>query len=145
MAKSPKTLTLTRREFGKRAVLAGASAAIVPTQILSATPSAAIVAATKEPGLQQDAKLSPDSQAEVEAKIAAIMRKYGSRFNDAQKADIRRLVNEGQKPLETIRAFALDNSDQPANVMRIYPDSAAAATRAPIATLSGNPRESRKG
>lgn len=114
---------ISRREFARRAA-AGAAAAIVPGGLLGEvnTASRADVASAS---LQQDTKLSEASQAEVDAKVATILRRYGSRFNEAQKADIRRLVTEGQKPLETMRAFALDNADQPANVMRIYPDGAA--------------------
>lgn len=141
MAMDAKSLRFTRREFGRRAAIGAAAAALAPSQIVAKTSVADAIPAA---GAAQDAKLSPDSQAEVDAKIAAIMRKYGSRLNDAQKADIRRLVTEGQKPLETMRAFRLDNSDQPANVMRIYPDSAA-ATRAAHLTAPGIAHETRKG
>ena len=117
---------ISRREFGRRAAMGAATAALAPGAVM------AVESTNVEPwiapaaaGAVQDTKLSPESQAEADEKIAAIMRKYGSRFTEAQKADIRRLVVEGQKPLEAMRAFALDNADQPANVMRIYPDGAA--------------------
>jgi len=65
------------------------------------------------------AKLSPAAQAEVQAKIASIFRKYGVRLSDEQKADIRRAVAETQDGLEQMRAFALENGDQPAAVFKI--------------------------
>jgi hypothetical protein len=68
-----------------------------------------------------DAALSPAAEAEVESKIQFILQKYGSRLNETQKTDIRRLVKEGQKPLEKLRAYALENSDAPALVLRLEP------------------------
>jgi hypothetical protein len=126
MTEEPKAraeAALTRREFARRAAVGAAAAALAPGAVAA---TAGLSAVAAEVGIaQQDVKLSAESQAEADAKIAAILRKYGSRFSEAQKADIRRLVMEGQKPLETMRAFALDNADQPANVMRIYPDAGA--------------------
>jgi len=114
---------ISRRDFARAAALAAAgaaSAACLPTE-LSSTP----LVAPPLPPHQADEKLSPESQAEVEAKIQAILGKYGSRFSDEQKAEIRRLVTEGQKPLEAMREFSLDNSDQPSTVLKLYPDPAA--------------------
>lgn len=64
------------------------------------------------------AKLSPESQAEIEMKLGAIVRRHGSHLNDEQKADIRRILSEGQEGLEKMRAFALGNGDQPATVFK---------------------------
>ena len=58
-------------------------------------------------------KLSPESRAEVEARIQNIFSQYGSRFSDAQKADLRRLCNLAQPPLDRLRAYALANGDGP--------------------------------
>jgi hypothetical protein len=118
---------ISRREFGKRAALGAAATALAPGRVLGDVPPTRVTAGAM--GVEQDQKLPAESQAEIEEKVAAIFRKYGSRLSEAQKADIRRIVTEGQKPLETMRAFALDNADQPANVMRIYPDGAAARAR----------------
>jgi hypothetical protein len=59
-------------------------------------------------------KLSPESHAEAEARIQSIFSQYGSRFSDAQKADIRRLCALAQPPLDRLRAYALENGDGPA-------------------------------
>ena len=44
----------------------------------------------------------------------AIFGQYGSRFSDEQKADIRRLCELAQPPLDRLRAYALENGDNPA-------------------------------
>jgi hypothetical protein len=66
------------------------------------------------------AKLSASAQAEVEMKVASIFRKYGDRLNDEQKADIRRVMAESQEGLEKMRAFKLENGNQPADSFRAY-------------------------
>jgi hypothetical protein len=114
-----KAFAISRRDFALHAAIAAAAAACLPGELLAAQP----LLPASPPQQQADEKLSPESLAEVEAKIQAIFRKYGSRLSDAQKADIRRLVTEGQKPLELMRKFSLDNADQPGNVLRLYPDS----------------------
>jgi len=59
-------------------------------------------------------KLSAEGQAEAEARLQAILSRYGSRFSDAQKADLRRLCFLAQPPLDHLRAYALKNWDGPA-------------------------------
>ena len=66
------------------------------------------------------AKLSASAQAEVEMKVASIFRKYGDRLSDEQKADIRRIMAESQEGLEKMRAFKLENGDQPADAFRAF-------------------------
>jgi len=56
----------------------------------------------------------------VEMKVASIFRKYGERLSDEQRADIRRIMAESQEGLEKMRAFKLENSDQPADAFRAY-------------------------
>lgn len=109
---------ISRRDFARGAAVAAAGAACLPVGLV-VTP---ITSATE---LQVDrAGALSYEEAEIDAKVEAILRKYGERLSEAQKADIRRLVTEGQKPLARMRAFALDNADQPGNVMKIYPDAA---------------------
>lgn len=110
--------SISRRDFARHAALA-ATVAVLPGRFLAQPSSAPPQAAPAE-----KPKLSPEAQAEVHAKIEAIMRKRGSRLSEEQKKDVRRLVTEGQASLENLRAFALENSDQPATVLRIYPQGA---------------------
>ena len=111
---------ISRRDIARRAAMAAATAACLPAELLAAPPQPAPLAPQ-----QAEEKLSPESLAEVDAKIQALFRKYGDRLSEAQKADIRRLLTEGQKPLELMRKFPLDNADQPGNVPKLYPDAPA--------------------
>jgi len=122
---------ISRREFARRAAFASAVAAVAPAAAIS-TPDplnerANVAAADRRERLSEPAsntalpeqqaadlpKLSPESHAEVEARIQYILTQYGSRFSDAQKADIRRLCVVAQPPLDRLRAYALENGDGP--------------------------------
>lgn len=58
--------------------------------------------------------LSPESQAEAEARYQSILGVYGARFAEPQKADLRRLCFSAQLPLDNLRKFTLENGDGPA-------------------------------
>jgi hypothetical protein len=113
-------LGLSRRDFARRAATAAATLACLPAELLTVSPLN-----TPRPTQQPEEKLSLESQAEVDAKIQAVFRRYGHRLSEVQKADVRRLLTEGQKPLELIRKYPLDNADQPGNVLNLYPDAPA--------------------
>jgi hypothetical protein len=93
------------------------------------------------------AKLSASAQAEVEMKVASIFRKYGDRLSEEQKADIRRIMAESQEGLEKMRAFKLENGDQPADAFRAYRTEAkpAAAHENAVAkpAQSSSPKENK--
>jgi len=131
---------LSRREFARGATVAAAAIAAIPSGVLSAAALASPRAGEALP--QQPAgetpKLSPEAMAEVEAKVAEILRRYGSRLDEAQKADIRRLVREAQAPLEALRAFPLANSDEPATIFHIS-GGAASSRRTPAAPAVAKP------
>ncbi len=126
---SAKSSRISRREFARRAALASAVAAVAPGAAIAtpAPPSKerANVAAAGFGGRLSDPpsnapqqpadlpKLSPEGRAEVEARIQSIFSQYGSRFSEAQKADLRRLCNLAQTPLDRLRAYALENGDGP--------------------------------
>ena len=132
-----KTGGISRREFARRAALASAVATVAPATALTPTPSPLngrvpaeaadrLSGAAKHGGLFPDptgdglqqtpelAKLSPESRAEVDARVQAILTQYGSRFSEEQKADIRRLCAVAQPSLDRLRAYALENGDGPA-------------------------------
>ena len=93
------------------------------------------------------AKLSASAQAEVEMKVASIFRKYGERLSDEQKADIRRIMAESQEGLEKMRAFKLENSDQPADTFRAYrseTNSGAMQERGATKGAQSKPRKEKK-
>lgn len=101
---------ISRREFARRAALASAVASLAPSNLLGSEPIAASLPAQQPANAP---KLSPEGQVEVESRIQSIFAQYGNRLSDAQKADIRRLANEAQPPLDRLRAFATDNGDGP--------------------------------
>jgi len=108
---------LSRREFARRAALAATTAALAPAALLSQE-SASKSAPTASAPAQPSPPLSPELQAEGELKYQWIIQTYGSRLTEAEKKDVYRLVMEGQKPLAAFRAFPLENSDQPATVLK---------------------------
>jgi hypothetical protein len=121
----PKKRGFTRREFARRAVIASAAASLGATVSAKAlqpelqAQSAAQTQKTQTPAAQaQDAaqmpKLSAEGQAEAEARLQTILSRYGSRFSDAQKADLRRLCFLAQPPLDRLRAYPFTNGDGPA-------------------------------
>jgi hypothetical protein len=117
--------SLGRRRFTFGAAVAATTALILPVEAISqAAPQTSPPAAPLTPLEQQAqaamAKLSPQAQAEVEMKVGEIFRKYGDKLNAEQKTDIRKVMAETQDGLEKMRAFALDNGDQPATVFHAY-------------------------
>jgi hypothetical protein len=57
---------------------------------------------------------------EAEARIALILGKWGDRFTDEQKNDIRRNVRGSQSGFDALRSYHLDNSVEPATLFRVY-------------------------
>ena len=110
MAKIEKGLS--RREFARKAALGGAAALlplpeVIPSSVASTTPDFAWQEAAG------GAKLSAQSQAEVESRHQAILTQYPERFSDAQKADLKRLCVLLQPSLDHLRAYEIKNSDLP--------------------------------
>lgn len=58
--------------------------------------------------------------AEVEARINWVFTKYGSRLNDEQRADIRRIITAGQPAIDAMRAYPLGNEVGPPVPFRVY-------------------------
>jgi hypothetical protein len=110
-----------RRNFTLAAAAAATAAVLNPADTFAGLSQTAVT--VPSPGQQAPSameKLTPSGKAEVEMKFASIVRKYGSRLNDDQQKDIRRSLAEGQEGLEKMRAFVLDNGDQPATVFQLY-------------------------
>src|SRR5580765_4032885 len=113
---------LGRRQFTFGAAVAAATSLVFPVDALAQTAQTAV---TADESLDKKtraamAKLSASAQAEVEMKVASIFRRYGDRLSEEQKADIRRIMAEGQEGLEKMRAYRLENGDQPADAFRAY-------------------------
>lgn len=115
----PKFL-LGRRQFTLGAAAAATTALLCPAEALAQTQTSESVAELDKKTRETMAKLTPQARAEVEMKVASIFRKYGDRLSDEQKADIRRIMAETQDGLEKMRAFSLENGDQPADTFHAY-------------------------
>jgi hypothetical protein len=114
---------LGRRQFTFGAAVAAATSLVFPADALAQTGAATPpldAQSLDEKTRAAMAKLSASAQAEVEMKVASIFRRYGDRLSEEQKADIRRLMAESQEGLEKMRAFRLENGDQPADAFRAY-------------------------
>ena len=121
---------VSRREFARGALLAVASAAVLgrpgvaqsegtKTGSSSAAPRKGADVTKRESASPPPKPLSPDDRAEVEARMSAILRRHGGRLSNEQKDDIYRLLGEAQPSLAAFRAFPLQNSDEPATVLRV--------------------------
>ncbi len=116
---------VNRRRFAIGAVAAATVAVVRPagaitdSAVLSQVEGPKPAPPADDPLQKAIAKLAPPAQAEVETKYAEVLRKYGSRLNEEQKADVHRILAETQEGLEKMRAFALENGDQPATVFQI--------------------------
>ena len=115
-------IPVTRRHFTLGVAATATTALINPAEALEQAQSTTLsqpASTLEQKARKAMAKLSPAAQAEVEMKVASILRKYGDRLNDEQKADIRRAMAETQDGLEKMRAFSLENGDQPATVLKL--------------------------
>jgi hypothetical protein len=106
----PKKGGISRRQFAQRAALLSASASIVPAASVFADSSITM------PAQQAEAhpNLSPESQAEAEARYQQILSQYGSRFSAEEKVSLREMNLVTQASLDKVRAFPLENGDAPA-------------------------------
>ncbi len=111
--RNKESVTLTRRDFARGIALTAATVAAprnTPAYVKSASGGAS---------QEQTAQATPLSPAS-EAQLQTIFAKYGKRLSDEQKTDVRRLVAQAQKTSEALRAFPLDNSDEPAMIFHVY-------------------------
>lgn len=101
---------ISRREFARRAAFVSAAASLSPAGLFPGEPASTAALPSQTPG---GSKLSAESQAEMEARLQAVLAQYGSRLSDDQKSDLRRLATEGQAALDRLRAYSTDNGDGP--------------------------------
>ena len=113
--KAGSDMKISRRDFAVSAALATAAFAAVPTDVLAQEKTAA---EGSKPEAPQPPKLSAASQADLEARYSEVLRKFGARLSEAQKKDVHRLLVPQQQGLDQIRAFPLENWDEPATVFK---------------------------
>jgi hypothetical protein len=102
---------ISRRQFARRAALLSAGVSIVPAA--NVFPVSATAAPAQQPA-ETHPNLSPESQAEAEARYQQILSQYGSRFSSEEKASLREMNLVTQTSLDKVRAFSLENGDAPA-------------------------------
>jgi hypothetical protein len=107
---------ISRRHFGRNAAFAAAASFSAPA--LLAVPSA-VSAPAQDQKNERLKDLTPQQAADVDAKLANILRKYGDRFSDEQKKRLRRILAQHQRLMAPVRAFAVQNGDPPASVLRV--------------------------
>jgi hypothetical protein len=101
---------LSRRQFAHRAAIISAAATLTPTDALVSRSAGA----SPQGAAQTAPQLSPEGQLEADSRYEQILSLYGSRLNDAQKANIKRMCMELQPTLEKLRKFNLQNGNAPA-------------------------------
>jgi hypothetical protein len=116
---------VSRRRFGQHAALAAA---------LSLSPPELLAALHHSHRQSHDGvELAPEQTQNVEAKLDNVIRKYGSRLSQEQRQHLRRILTYNERMLASVRAFALQNGDPPADVLKI---SLSAKTLPPATRLS---------
>lgn len=107
---------ISRRHFGRNAAFAAAASISAPA--LLAVASAASVSAQEQKN-EPLKGLTPQQAADVDAKLANILRKYGDRFSDEQKKHLRKILAQHQRLMAPVREFAVQNGDPPVTVLRV--------------------------
>lgn len=107
---------VSRRRFGKDLAIAAAFSLSRAGPFSSPRPSSQI---TKAETQGRDAGRGSVQNAEVEAKLANIVRKYGSRLSQEERSHLRRILVYNEKMLASVRAFSLENGDAPACVFKV--------------------------
>jgi len=102
---------MSRREFSRVATVTAATAALPIASKAAAVPQVA-----EMPESTRAAQLPPAAEAQYQA----ILAKYGKRLSDEQKTELKRLITQAQKTSEALRAFPLENSNEPAMIFHIY-------------------------
>jgi len=101
---------LSRREFAQRAALLSATSFVSPAAML-ALPSDVVGDYQVDAG---GPKLSPEGQAEANARYQQVLSLYGDRLNDEQKTRVKKMCAELQQALDHIRSYELENGNAPA-------------------------------
>ena len=127
--------SISRREFARRASIVSA-VSMVPSSFLAPD----LLSSEQPPAQTQEAPpLSPESQAEAEARYQSILVTYGNRLSSAQKFDVRRLCFLAQVPLDNVRKYAVDNGDAPALYFKPLVEREKKTTAATLPGTATNP------
>jgi hypothetical protein len=117
---------LSRRDFALQVATIAAAAVAVPTALVAEPEQKAGAHAAPAAGTPREGPppLPPVEKAEVDAKYDAMIARYGSRLTDEQKTQARQALEFMQRGLEPLRAFPLENGDEPAEMYGALPSGA---------------------
>jgi len=115
--KNPKRTGMSRREFAVTATMAAAAITLPVEAIAQQEKPPAPTPSPVKPPESTTPKLSEAAKREVEQKVQWIIDRYGAKLSDSHKADIRKYTASTQEGLEALRAFAIDNADEPATIL----------------------------
>lgn len=117
---------VSRRAFARGVVVAAAGAVVLPSlseaqQAPPPTSSAPVATPEKKPPEPSatEKKMSPAEEAERDAKFNRVVNVYGSRLSAEQKEEVRRQLTDQVKAVQSVRGAAIDNSVQPATVLKV--------------------------
>lgn len=110
---------ISRRDFGRHAAIV-AALALSPCTLVGSPQDSERESnpEAKFPNNRGDS-LTPEQSQEVESKLTNIIRKYGNRLSDDQRAHLRRILTYNEKMLASVRSFPLQNGDPPASVLKV--------------------------
>jgi hypothetical protein len=120
---------LSRRDFARQVATIAAAAVAAPAALVAEPEQKAgahTAPAAAEPPREGHPPLPPADRAEVAAKYDAMIARYGSRLTDEQKTQARQALEFMQRALEPLRAFPLENGDEPAEMYGALPSGAGA-------------------
>lgn len=110
---------ISRRDFGRHAAVVAALALSPGTLVGSPQDSDRERNPEAQLPNNRGDSLTPEQSQEVEAKLTNIIRKYGTRLSDDQRAHLRRILTYNEKMLASVRSFPLQNGDPPASVLKV--------------------------
>lgn len=116
MADIPESVSLSRRSFGKGALLATAAAVTVAFD-------SSVEAQNVDNSFPHSPGLSPDVVDRMKARYDNIIREYGSRLSTKQRKHVRQILAENERMLAPVMAFPLNNGAAPADVLK-FPEAA---------------------
>ena len=110
---------ISRRQFAQTAALAAAALSPPGTALVAGRPPTAPGGSAAAPVQPDNLGLNPAQKKEVEAKLANIVRKWGSRLSHQQREHLGHILGYNEKMLASIRNFVLENGDAPATVLKL--------------------------
>lgn len=125
---------ISRRQFAQRAALLSATASLAPASVFTAP-----LPCPPAQGAPNAPKLSPESQAEADARYQQILSQYGSRLSAEEKATVQQSNAAIQQSLDRVRAFPLENGDGPALYLKPLVERDKKRPESPAATTAKKP------